>query len=245
MIVYVVAVTLVVIVTILAMQYFMRRAAVSRQQLTLSLIVAAVIGAILFLTFTGRLNWMAAAAAAALPLLRRLGGLVRYLPFMARAAQHARAWSSSAASPGATPDRSRVQTAYLEMSLNHGTGEMQGRVIAGRLQGRELSSLSVDQLRSLWQELTSLDGESARLLETYLDREHADWRREQTAGADSSMSREEALNVLGLEDANPTREAIVQAHRRLMQKLHPDRGGSHYLAAKLNEAKDLLLEQMA
>ncbi|MEE9253632.1 MAG: molecular chaperone DnaJ [Pseudomonadales bacterium] len=243
MILYVVSVSLAVIALILASQYLTRRAGASGRQLALSLLAAAIIGGILFLTFTGRLHWMAAAAVAVVPLLRRLARLIRYLPLMGRMAQRARGWSSGASPGGATPHRSDVQTRYLDMSLNHGTGEMEGRVTAGRFEGDELSSLSLDQLRLLWHEFQSHDAESARLLETYLDREHGDdWRGETPSTGSTSMSREEALSVLGLEDPKPTPEAIVQAHRRLMQKLHPDRGGSHYLAAKLNEAKDLLMQ---
>jgi DnaJ-class molecular chaperone len=54
------------------------------------------------------------------------------------------------------------------------------------------------------------------------------------------MSREEALSILGLK-ADAGREDIIAAHRRLMQKVHPDRGGSDYMAAQINKAKDILL----
>ena len=57
-----------------------------------------------------------------------------------------------------------------------------------------------------------------------------------------SMTRSEALAVLGLgEDA--TRDDIVSSHRSLIQKIHPDRGGNDYLAAKINEAKDFLIKE--
>ncbi len=55
------------------------------------------------------------------------------------------------------------------------------------------------------------------------------------------MTRTEALAILGLEEG-AERAAIVQAHRQLMQRLHPDRGGNHYLASQLNRAKALLLD---
>ena len=245
MIVYVVAATLAAIVLIATARYLTRRAGLSNQSLALSLLVGAIIAAILFLTFTGRLHWMAAAAAAAVPLLRRLAGLIRYVPFMRRMARQASGWRNGASTGGgATPHRSQVQTQYLDMSLDHATGEMEGRVTAGRLQGQELSGLSLDQLRALWHEFQSLDEESARLLETYLDRERGgEWRGEPRAAEATGMSREEALKVLGIEDSHASPEAIVKAHRRLIQKLHPDRGGSDYLAAKLNEAKDSLLRE--
>jgi hypothetical protein len=60
----------------------------------------------------------------------------------------------------------------------------------------------------------------------------------------SGLSRDEAYQVLGLA-AGATKEDIVDAHRKLIQKLHPDRGGNDYLAARINEAKDLLLEDDA
>lgn len=252
MILYVISITLAVIVAILAVQYLIGRArgpatlmGISLRQMGISLVVAAVIGAILFLTFTGRLHWMAAVFAAALPFLRRLGGLLRYLPLAGRLAQQARSWGGPAAG-GASPDRSRVQTEYLDMSLNHATGKMEGQITAGHFRGHSLSSLSMTQLGELRRELASFDQESVRLLETYLDRRYGDEWHEQAPPPSSggNMTRKEALNVLGLEDPKPPADAIRKAHRRLIQRLHPDRGGSDYLAAKLNEARALLLEEV-
>jgi DnaJ homolog subfamily C member 19 len=58
-----------------------------------------------------------------------------------------------------------------------------------------------------------------------------------------SMSRADALDILGL-DPQPSRDEILAAHRRLIQKLHPDRGGTTYLAAQLNAAKERLLADL-
>ena len=68
----------------------------------------------------------------------------------------------------------------------------------------------------------------------------------QQAGGDfqntnlTGISEEEAYEVLGLE-LNASKEDVLKAHKRLMQRLHPDRGGSDYLAAKINAAKDKLV----
>ena len=54
------------------------------------------------------------------------------------------------------------------------------------------------------------------------------------------MTVAEAREILGVK-ADASREEIIKAHRRMMQKVHPDRGGTDYLAAQLNQAKDTLL----
>ncbi len=141
-----------------------------------------------------------------------------------------------------------VRTAALEMELDHDSGGLEGQVLAGRFEGRHLSDLSLDDLLDVYRELAS-DGESRQLLEAYLDGKFALWR--QNAQADvgggqgvapgsGAMTKEEAYKVLGLE-AGASAADIRKAHRRLMQRLHPDLGGSSFLAARINEAKDVLL----
>lgn len=146
--------------------------------------------------------------------------------------------------PGQT---SRVVTDHLEMELDHDTGAMHGRVLKGALTGRAIESLTPAELALLWQDCRFTDAPSAQLVEAYLDRIHPTWREdaartERDAGGarDGRMTAEEAYDVLGLEPG-ATEEEIRRAHRELMMKLHPDRGGSTYLAAKLNEAKAVLL----
>jgi len=144
--------------------------------------------------------------------------------------------------------RSHVRTAALEMELDHDSGGLQGLVLAGRFEGRELAELDLPQLLALRQELAG-DGESLQLLETYLDGRFAAWRddthaddgdRLRAAPASGAMTEEEAYKILGLE-AGASAAEIRKAHRRLMQRLHPDLGGSSFLAARINEAKDILL----
>ena len=148
------------------------------------------------------------------------------------------------ASPGPTPGQtSEAETEFLHMQLDHDTGEMDGTVLQGRYEGRTLRELGLPELLELLDECRA-DRQSMAVLEAYLDRVHEDWRGHRRAAppgrSSDGMNEEEARAVLGV-GPDATREEIVQAHRRLMQRLHPDRGGSDYLAAKLNAAKDLLL----
>ncbi len=145
--------------------------------------------------------------------------------------------------PGGSSD---VESAWLAMSLDHGSGSMDGTVRRGVFQGRRLRDLSLAELRTLFTECAG-DPDSAALLEAYLDRLHPDWRsttadRAETGGAapSSTMTREEAWRILDLEPG-ADEQTIRRAHRGLMKRLHPDQGGSSYLAAKINQAKDVLL----
>ncbi len=145
---------------------------------------------------------------------------------------------------------SRVRTAALEMELDLDTGAMNGLVLVGQFEGRELDALSEDELRLLYTELRG-DPESVQVLEAYLDRRAPTWRDGfdadtgeglGAAPAAGSMTEEEAYEVLGLA-AGASEAEIRKAHRRLMKRVHPDTGGSVFLAARINEAKDVLLRR--
>lgn len=146
------------------------------------------------------------------------------------------------------PNISSVRSAALEMELDHSSGSMNGMVLVGTFEGRELDELQREELFQLRDEIID-DGESLALLDAYLDRRLAGWREDaeldsgsgQGAPASSGpMGEQEAYEVLGL-SAGATGAQIRQAHRRLMKTAHPDSGGSTFLAAKINEAKDVLL----
>ena len=147
------------------------------------------------------------------------------------------------ATPGPTQGRtSEVETAFLRMHLDHDSGEMDGSVLQGRYGGCALRDLELADLLALLDECRA-DRQSMTVLAAYLDRIHKGWRERRSSppGASSDgMSEEEARAVFGV-GPDATREEIIKAHRRLIQRLHPDRGGSDYLAAQLNTAKDLLL----
>ncbi len=208
------------------------------------------IALLVVLVVTGRLPWLFALVGAAIPLLQRLFTLLRLLPMIRRVMAMLGMQQGTAAGGNTGGQTSTIRTRYLDMSLDHDTGAMNGTVLEGRFEGRRLDDLDLEQLLELRAECRAGEEQSAAVLEAYLDRTHGDeWRARAECGNDYSpgpaatvgeMTREEAWAVLGVEP-DSGEEEIRDAHRRLMQKLHPDRGGSDYLAAKINRAKDLLL----
>lgn len=140
---------------------------------------------------------------------------------------------------------SRIVTDHLEMVLDHETGAMHGRVLKGVFKSRSIERLAPAELALLWRDCRFADPKSAQLIEAWLDRAHSSWREDMARaegekGAGGITTREEALEILGLKPG-ANEDDIRKAHRELIMKLHPDRGGSDYLARKINEAKDLLL----
>lgn len=199
--------------------------------------------AILFLAFSGRLHPLFAILGAVLPFLWRMVGLIM------SGAQFAALLKSlnlnMGRGPSTAPAKSEIRSRYIHMVLFHDSGMMEGTVLEGQFKGASLSALTREQLNALLAEVTE-DADSYNLLTAYLDREHEDWNdgRERNAppGGDSGdMNEAQALDILGLE-AGATPADVKDAHRRMMQKVHPDRGGSTYLATKINAAKDFLLK---
>ena len=196
------------------------------------------------LAATRQLEWLMSAAAVSLPFILRW----RRASAMGRGPSGSRGAQTSS-----------VETRFLRMSLDHGTGALDGTVIDGPFAGRRLSELSFAEAMELLRRCRIEDDQSASVLEAYLDRARPGWRdgeeepgpRARTEGGHGGgsrtwgrgtggLTREEAYKVLGLEPG-ASRESIKEAHRRLMRHVHPDMGGTDYLAARINEAKDLLL----
>jgi hypothetical protein len=223
--------------------------------------VWAAVALVLLAVLSGRLNPVFAALAAAVPVLFRVLNLLQLLPGLQRVLQQlgligpgpaAGAPGGSAAGSGG--QQSSIRTRYLDMTLDHATGTLDGMVREGPFAGQRLSALALPQLLRMLELYQDSDARSASVLTAYLDREHGDdWRDAAAAGAGAGsgagggtqatargMTKEDAWSILGLEPG-ASADAIRAAHRRLMQRLHPDRGGSDYLAAQINAAKDLLL----
>jgi 4-amino-4-deoxy-L-arabinose transferase-like glycosyltransferase len=148
-----------------------------------------------------------------------------------------------------TGQASQVRTTFIEMQLDHDSGAMHGRILAGRFEGVALDALDAATLAGLFNEI---DSDSRALLAAYLDRRDPTWREHAQGdaaagsgrGAPSSgkMTEEEAYQILGIQ-AGASPQDITRAHRTLMKKLHPDQGGTTYLAARVNAAKDVLLRR--
>jgi len=235
----------VVLLLLLVWLYYRRLNPQQQQQWLKQVLILVALGIILVLAATGRLNWLFALVASVIPLIpRMLHWLVRnvpgLLPLMQRYQQHRRAAGPKQG------QSSSVETAVLKMTLDHDTGAMDGVILTGSMTGKRLSELNLEQLLQLYQSWAA-DEETTALLIAYLDKTHPNWQaqvsgtgEQQETRSRQAMNKEEALEVLGLKPG-ASREEILEAHRRLIQKVHPDRGGTDYLAARINQAKDVLL----
>ena len=184
--------------------------------------------------------------AVAIPLGIFGAGLLGWSPFGASGFGNIGGLFGGASAKRSPGQSSRVRSRFLDMTLDHDSGELTGRIVAGPDAGHALDEFDLPQLAVM---MTGFDAESVSLLESYLDRRFPAWRQNaqgNTAGWQSratssgKMTDEEAYQILGLQPG-ATRADIGRAHRALMKKLHPDQGGSTYLAARVNEAKDTLL----
>lgn len=229
----------VIVVLVVAFVWLRNQPASQRKAAILKLALIAGLAIVLLLALTGRLHFLFAFLAFLYPLLRRV------LPSLLGSGL-AGAGGGAQAKPG---NQSHVSSEILEMSLDHDSGTMSGRIIRGPMAGRELADLGESEFLELLRYCREQDEDSARLLETYLDRRFGDsWRADDEGdtgaggggNAGGPLTENEALDILGLEPG-ASREEIIQAHRRMMQKVHPDHGGSNYLAARINEAKECLL----
>lgn len=203
----------------------------------------------LVLAVTGRAPALFAAIGALMTML------MRFMPLLLRAAPWLAKWGLGDGFPGTAGQVSQVRTPSLLMTIYPQTGAMHGTVLVGAFEGQSLDALSDDELHQLHEYCRRSDVEGLRLLETWLVRERPEsWGAKPgsggtggaggAAGGGTGMAVEEACEILGVTSA-ATREEIVTAHRSLMVRLHPDKGGSHYLSAKVNEAKRVLLNRQS
>jgi len=205
-----------------------------------------VVAVVAWLALTGKFVAAVAALPAILMWFMRMFTGLRYAQMFARLFGLGRGWQNPSAGeqPGAGQG-SDVRTRFVVMHLDHASGHVSGQVLDGRFTGSSLESLSVENLVELLRE-AQVDPDSARVVEGYLDRRDPNWRDHQSEDQQphtdpGTMSRDEAYKVLGLKQGADAK-TIKAAHRRLMTGLHPDKGGSDYLAQQINRAKDVLLK---
>ena len=209
----------------------------------LKVLLFGVIGAVaLYFVISGRLAWALFALPALLPWFIRARQAHRMYKTFSRMASG----GPGSAGKGGAGQSSDVETRFLHMALDHATGKMTGQVLEGDFAGRTLDSMSVNELVDLLKTCWVEDTSSAQVLETYINRTHPNWRQttqddgKGTGSGEGPMTRAQALEILGLGEGAGEQE-ISDAHRRLIAGLHPDHGGSTYLAAQINRAKDVLL----
>jgi hypothetical protein len=192
-----------------------------------------------FFVFTGRLNWAFMGLPLLVPWLIRAHTIVRVAKTFRRMSQ-----TNGGVKGGNTSD---VETQFFKMTLDHDSGDMSGTISEGDHSGAYIEDLTTPQLVVLLNTCLVEDIDSARVLEAYLDRNRPDWHKF-SDGSDTysqqanttSMDRSLALQILGLSN-EATDKKIKEAHRKLITGMHPDHGGSDYLAAQINLAKDVLL----
>ncbi len=178
-----------------------------------------------------------------------VGGVGLWLLGMSAPPEWTKAFRKTAAQTGL----SRVRSAMVEMELDHKSGAIEGMVLAGMFEGNRLADLNQEQNNALYRSCLADDPDGARLLEAYFDRRFPGWRvaadaQSHARGRESerifagAMSENEAYEILGLQKG-ATRDDVSRAHRTLMKKLHPDHGGSTNLAARVNEAREVLMRR--
>ncbi|NIY77179.1 DnaJ domain-containing protein [Thalassospira sp. HF15] len=241
------------------------------RKIVLFLIILVLILLAGWLLLTGKIAAMGAALVAAVPFLVRLMKFGFLWPIFRRifSASQKRAQPGSFGNQTAgAGSSSEIRTEFLHMVLDLESGQMRGGVVSGRYAGADLDSLGLDDLQSLYVDCCSATDQSRAVLEAYLDRRPdcagwQNWRQEdhgedgaQNGGNDrnyneqghggersssaSGMTADEARKILGVgQDA--TREEINRAYKKQIKAVHPDHGGSDYLASKINAARSLLL----
>jgi hypothetical protein len=229
-----IAVTLVVLI-----RRAQRQPPHKRRAAYLQIILGAAVVGVVILTLMGKMHWLGAAITGLLVVARQmLPLLIRLLPML----------GSLRGQAGSTGSKqSEVSARILTMTLDHDSGDLSGVVLEGPFKDWLLEELDRQQLDELLAYCQREDADSAQLLASYLEQRFPDDETaHERAESDhphnaTGLSRAEALSLLGLEEG-ATHDEIISAHRTLIQKVHPDRGGSDYLAAKINEAKDFLLD---
>ena len=220
----------IVVAVIWAMKTIRQLPPEQRKKRYISLGIGGFAGLLIVLAITGRVHWIGAAIGALLPIARALGpSLLRYLPGLI------------SKQSGAAGNPSQVSTDSLTMTLDQSRSALDGAIHKGPFSGQRLSELSEEELKTYRHWCEQNDSDAVTLLDNYHQFRFA--QQGSRARNSQGLSLEDARAILGLKPPYE-RDAVIKAHRQLMQKLHPDRGGNDFLAGQLNAAKDCLLEEL-
>lgn len=231
MIIRVILLAAAIFLVLQAVAYIKKQPPQDRRKAILKCLGLLLIGVVVILAVTGRMHWVGAAIAIVFPFLKNIAALaLRFMPFLRYLQQRV--------------GPSVISTSILKVTVNFAQGTMNGEVLSGEFSGKNLDELDQSQLENLLAYCQQQDADSYRLLAAYMQRRFGQQQYQQQSSSQNTssgtMNRKEALAVLGL-DEDASEKDIITAHKKLMQKIHPDRGGSDYLAAKINQAKDVLL----
>lgn len=188
-------------------------------------------GVLLAAVVSGRVHWLGAVAAGALA-MGRFG--LRFLPLL-------RMFNVKGMIGNPV-----FKTDYLRVSLDINSGTLSGEILEGPHAGTPLEQLSETMVEELLGFYEDKDKRSYYLMRVIKQRQNGPHSQQQDYSSVGNPSQDEAILILGLENTVKerllTKQDVIVAHRKLIQKLHPDRGGNDYLAARINQAKDILLQ---
>jgi len=231
----IILIALILLIVAYAINRYLRLPAEKQKKLIKVLIISGVAVLMLILALSGRLNWLLAAVGALLPLLPRAAKMLfslwpALLPYFRRYQQN---------------KQTSMHTRFVKLQIDMLNGELQGEVLEGKFKGHKLQAMTLVQLTQLLDECKHEDAESAALLTAYLQRTHPEWEHAGDSAdystADTGMSEQQARSILGVSE-NASKKEIIKAHKQIMQKIHPDKGGSDYLAQQVNQAKNTLMK---
>lgn len=237
-------------IILIALYLWLRGLSPKIQTKVLKYMFFSILGGLLILfTVTGKMHWIVTVLGILFSVAIRALTFFSFLPTIQSLFNTFKRWRNPSSVRSETGESS-INTDFIHMNLDHASGDMDGQVVKGQFNGRHLKSMDIKELLELRKECQILDFDSVSLIDAWLDRFHGDsWRQQESSydntksatASSGSLKYEEAIEILGV-SGSATKADIIAAHRRLIQRLHSDRGGNDYLASLVNRAKDTLLK---
>lgn len=208
----------------------------AKRKFSFQAIVSGLLVVIVLLAISGRIHPLGAVFAALVPLVKvGLNLLIRYFPLFAQL------YGANYAKPRT------LNTEDISVEINFATGAVTGKVLQGKYADKSLEELSESEISELLSYCQGRSKKSAYLLQLYIAQRfrRADGTQQSSqsnSANNGSLSKEEAAEILGV-GADADKTEVTKAHRLLIGKVHPDKGGNDYLASLLNRARDRLIDE--